>query len=238
MQTVKAVILKSVPYTEQQQIVQAYSGERGFMEFITPVPQFRRKKLLSTQCMQVVEIEYLPNERGGLHKLRSIAPLADTSAVYFSVVKMNIALLWGEVLSLTLRHAEPSEQLFEYVRYSVEYLGASQEDIANFNLLFLFRLGRVMGFGINLDSYEEGRLFHVDDACFHPPGEAGRYCAGPRSSAVIHALCSSPLEELKAIPLNQESRRILLDIALLYLGYHLNLDFNTRAIRVIREIFS
>ena len=42
MQTVKAVILKSVPYTEQQQIVQAYSGERGFMEFITPVPQFRR----------------------------------------------------------------------------------------------------------------------------------------------------------------------------------------------------
>lgn len=238
MQTVKAVILKSVPYTEQQQIVQAYSGERGFMEFITPVPAFRRKKPLSMQCMRLVEIEYLPNERGGLHKLRSTNPLADTSAVYFDVRKMNIALLWGEVLAMVLRHSEPNEQLFEYIRYSVEYLSEAQEDVANFNLLFLFRLGRMMGFGINLDSYEEGRIFHVDDGCFHPPGTQGRYCAGPRSSTVIHALCSCPMEELKRIPLNQEGRRILLDIALLFLGYHLNLDFNTKSVRVIREVFA
>ena len=238
MQTVKAVILKSIPYTEQQQIVQAYSGERGFMEFITPISPFRRKKPLSTQCMQVVEVEYLPNERGGLHKLRSTTPLANTSAIYFDVVKMNIALLWGEVLSLTLRQSEPNEQLFEYIRYSVEYLNASQEDIANFNLLFLFRLGRMMGFGINLDSYEEGHCFHIEDGCFHPANAPGKYRAGTRSSAVIHTLCSCPLEKLKTIPLNQEGRRILLDIALHFLGYHLNLDFNTRSIRIIREVFT
>lgn len=238
MQTVKAVILKSVPYSEQQQILQTYTGERGFMQFITPIPSFRRKTALSTQCMQLVEIEYLLNERGGLHKLKSTQSLTETSTIYFDVYKMNIALLWGEVLSLALRSSEPNEQLFEYLRYSVEYLNATREDIANFNLLFLFRLSRIMGFGINHNSYEEGYVLDINDGCFKPAAVPGNYCTGDRSARVIHALCTCPMEELKNIPLNQGSRKILLDIALLFLGFHLNIDFNTKSIRVIREIFS
>ena len=72
--------------------------------------------------------------------------------------------------------------------------------------------------------------------CALEVGDALSDFAGPLGRPSDFVSC--PLEELKAIPLNQESRRILLDIALLYLGYHLKLDFNTRAIRVIREVFS
>ena len=238
MHTVKAIILKSIPHSEQQQILHVYSEERGYMQMITPLALFKRKANASAQCMQIVEIEFIPNERGGLHKLKSFSPLVNTSAIYFDVYKMNIALLWGEILDLTLRHSDPNEALFEYIRYSVEYLNTSREDIANFNLLFLFRLSKLMGFGIDNDSYRPDHVFNINDGCFYPTSTPENYCTGPHSAKIIHELCTTPLDSLKNIPLNQQSRKILLDIALLFLGFHLNLDFNTKSIRVIREIFS
>lgn len=238
MQTVKAIILKSLPYSEQQQIMHVYSAERGYMQLITPMALFKRKNNHTVQCMQIVEIEYFPNERGGLHKLKSASSLVNTSSVYFDVFKMNIALLWGEILDLVLRHSDPNEDVFEYIRYSVEYLNTSREDIANFNLLFLFRLSRIMGFGIDTDTYRPDYVFNINDGCFYPTGAPENYYTGPHSARIIRELCVCPLESLKDIPLNQQSRKILLDIALLFLGFHLNLDFNTKSIRVIREIFS
>ena len=208
------------------------------MQLITPMALFKRKNNHTVQCMQIVEIEYFPNERGGLHKLKSASSLVNTSSVYFDVFKMNIALLWGEILDLVLRHSDPNEEVFEYVRYSVEYLNTSREDIANFNLLFLFRLSRIMGFGIDTDTYRPDYVFNINDGCFYPTGAPENYYTGPHSARIIRELCVCPLESLKDIPLNQQSRKILLDIALLFLGFHLNLDFNTKSIWVIREIFS
>ena len=69
MHTIKAIILKSIPHSEQQQILHVYSEERGYMQMITPLALFKRKANTSAQCMQIVEIEFIPNERGGLHKL-------------------------------------------------------------------------------------------------------------------------------------------------------------------------
>ena len=79
MHTVKAIILKSIPHSEQQQILHVYSEERGYMQMITPLVLFKRKANASAQCMQIVEIEFIPNERGGLHKLKSFSPLVNTS---------------------------------------------------------------------------------------------------------------------------------------------------------------
>ncbi len=238
MNTVKAIILKSIPHSEQQQILHVYSEEKGYMQMITPLALFKRKVNSSAQCMQIVEIEFIPNERGKLHKLISLSPLVNTSAIYFDVYKMNIVLLWGEILNLVLRDSNPNPDLYEYIRNSVEYLNVTQDDIANFNLLFLFRLSKLLGFSIDSSTYRPEYVFNINDGCFYPTGSPRSYYTGPHSAKAIHALCTCQLLELKNIPLNQQSRKILLDIVLLFLGFHLNIDFNTKSIRVIREIFS
>ena len=44
MHTVKAIILKSIPHSEQQQILHVYSEERGYMQMITPVGPYSSVK--------------------------------------------------------------------------------------------------------------------------------------------------------------------------------------------------
>lgn len=237
MEVVQAVILKSINYSETQKIVHAYTREKGFFSFITPVNIFKRKTN-AVHLMQVVEIEYFENEKSNLHKLKSIAPLLNTSHLYFDIFKMNIVLLWAEILHLILKNEDRNEDLFDYIVHSVDYLNSTQTDVANFNLFFLYRLITPLGFRIDTDSWQEGTVFNIDDGRFYPASSAVPHISGPNTARIIHLLCTCRPEDLKAIPLDRQSRNILLDIVLHFFNLHLNIDFNIKSIQVIREIFS
>lgn len=237
MEVGKAVILKVTGYSDNQKIIHAFTRERGFLSFISPVLIFKRRNF-AVQPMQVVEMEFYENERGGLHRLKQIAPLVNTAGLYSDVCKMNIALLWGEILYLILRNEQKNESLFDYLVRSVEYLNTSEKDTANFNLFFLYRLAAFVGFRINSDTYREGDVFNINDGTFSPVGSGMPYVSGPNAAKTIYRLCICPVEELKEIPLNREARSVLLDVILLFYSIHLNTDFNVKSIQVIREVFS
>lgn len=187
--------------------------------------------------MQLVEIEYFVNEKGGLHKLRTISPLINLPALYSDIFRMNILLLWSEILHLILRQEGKNEVLFHYISRSAEYLNTTQRDIANFNLLFLYRLAGPLGFHINTSTWQEGYVFDIQEGHFCPPDIVRPYLSGPHTAKVIYQLCTCETGKLKDIPLNREARNILLDVVLLFYSIHLNLNFNIRSIQIIREVF-
>ena len=239
METVTGVILKTQDYTDNQKIVCVFSKERGYLTLISPSFVFKRNNNSRTAvCMQIAEIELYENFRGGFHKLRTLSPLVNNAAVCLNVYKMNIALLWSEILNLLLRKEPKNDALFDFIRYSVEYLNGTDGDIANFNLFFLYRLAALMGFRINTETYAEGALFNINDGNFVAPGIGAASISGPNAAKAIYRLCTCQVEELKAIPLDRQSRSMLLDIVLLFFGIHLNLDFNVKSIKVLREIFN
>lgn len=237
MEVVQAVILKSINFSETQKIVHAYTREKGFFSFITPANIFKRKTN-AVHLMQVVEIEYFESEKSNLHKLKSIAPILNTPNLYFDIFKMNIVLLWAEILYLILKNEDRNPDLYDYLIRSVDYLNSAQGDVGNFNLFFLYRLITPLGFRIDADSWREGSVFNIADGSFYPAASAMPHISGPNTARIIHLLCTCQPEDLKAISLDRRSRNILLDIVLHFFNLHLNIDFNIKSIQVIREIFS
>lgn len=237
MQVLKAIILKTTNYSDTQKIVHAYSLEMGYISFISTGFLFKKKNQ-GVNCMQIVEIEYLPAEKGNLHKLKTVSPFVNISNIYFDIYKMNISLLWSEILNLILRNEQKNEALFEFLQQSVEYLNSTRNDVANFNLFFLYRLVALIGFGINANTHSPGYSFNITDGCFYPPENTSGCISGPNTAGFIHSLCTCKLDELHSIALNRQGRTVLLDIILLFIGTHLNVDFNIKSIRVIREVFS
>lgn len=236
MELIRAIILKTTQYTDTQKIIHVFSLEKGYLSLITPSGVLKRKNQ-PVQLMQLTEIEYFANETGSLHKLRSVYPIINLPTLYFDIFKMNILLLWSEILNLILRHEGKNEELFHYITHSVEYLNSTQKDIANFNLLFLYRLAGLIGFHINTSTWQEGYVFNINDGNFCLPDARFPYLSGPNTAKVIYQLCTYEMENLKDIPLNRASRNILLDIILLFYSIHLNLNFNLKSIQVIREVF-
>lgn len=236
MTTCQGFVLKSVNYSDTQRIIHLYTQERGMLSMISPSSVFKRKSL-PVHLMQCVEVEYFENEKGGLHKLKSATATVNLPDLYFDIYKMNILLLWGEILYLILRNEGRNDKLYELVTRSVEYLNTSREDTANFNLFFLYHLASPLGFRINAESWREGYLFHAGDGCFHAPDSGVPCISGPNTARIIHRLCTCEVEELRDIPLNRAARNILLDVILAFFQIHLNIDFQVKSIRVIREVF-
>lgn len=187
--------------------------------------------------MQISEIGYTENERGGLHQLNTVSPLISLPALYFDIVKMNILLLWGEVLHLLLKNEGKNEELFRFITHSVEYLNSATQGIGNFNLLFLYRLAGLIGYRINAESWREGYVFNIHDDYFCPADRLSPHISGPNTAAAIYKLCTCPVQEVKDIPLNQSARNILMDIIFLFYTTHLDINFNIKSIEVIREVF-
>lgn len=237
METCKAVILRTIPYSDTQKIIQVYSLEKGYFSLISPSSLFKRKNS-PLHPMQITEIEYFENETGGLYKLRSGWPVANLPNLYFDIFKMNILLLWGEILNLVLKNEGKNENLFQFISQSLEYLNSTRKDIANFNLFFLYRLASLLGYKINTDTWQEGHVFNIHDGNFCAPGSSIFPVSGPNTARIIYRLCTCEVDELRDIPLNREARNILLDIILLFFSIHLNINFNIKSIQVIREVFS
>jgi len=59
--------------------------------------------------------------------------------------------------------------------------------------------------------------FNINDGSFYPSDPATPYISGPNTAKIIYQLCTCPLAEIKAIPLNRQSRNILLDVILSFL---------------------
>lgn len=237
METCQAIILKHAAYTDTQKIIRVYSRDKGYLSFITPSLIFKRKHN-PVHLLQLSEIEYSENEKGGLQKLRSISPLTNLPDLYSDIFKMNIVLLWAEMLDLILHQETGNENLFDFITRSTEYLNATQEDTANFNLFFLYRLAGLIGFRIDTDSWREGSVFQLQDGTFQALPCPTPYITGPNTASVIYRLCTCPLEELKTIPLDRPSRNVLLDVVLTFYRLHLHINFNIKSIQVIREVFS
>lgn len=231
------IVLKTSGYSDTLKIIHLYSKEKGYLSMIAPSALFKRKTK-PLHLLQTIEVEYLPNDRGGLHRLKLAETLANLPNLYMNVIKMNILLLWGEILNTILRDEGTNESLFQYITRSVDYLNSSDGDAGNFNLCFLYRLTLPLGYRINTDTWQEGYLFNITDGSFYPADTVAPCVSGPNTARAIHTLCTCPIEALCDIPLNRSARNILLDVILLFYQHHLNLSFNSKALKVIREIFS
>lgn len=232
----KVVILKILNFSDTQKIIHAFSREKGYLSFISP-SFFLKKKACAVNLLQVAEVEYFYAEKGNFQKLKSVTPVLNLAEIYFDVYKMNIVLLWSEILNLILKNEQKNPELFDFIFTSVDYLNSAREAAANFNLFFLYRLVALIGFKIAVDTYSQGCVFNINDGNFVLPGTPQPYISGPNAARAIYTLCTCRVEDLKQIPLNRESRSVLLDIVLLFFRIHLNVDFNIKSINVIRDIF-
>lgn len=236
MEVANIVVLKILNFSDTQKIVHAFSKESGYLSFISPSSLFR-KKSCTVNLFQVCEVEFFPNEKGNFQKLKSVSPLLSFSNIYLDIYKMNIIVLWSEILNLILKNEQKNINLFEFILKSVDYLNTTQNDTANFNLFFLYRIAALIGFKIDSSTYSQGCVFNVNDGTFVSPDTNEPYISGPNAAKTIFTLCTCQVEDLKQIALDRKSRSILLDIILLFYSIHLNTDLNVKSIRVIREVF-
>lgn len=236
MEVVRGFLLKVVPYTELQSIAYFFTREEGFMAMITSVANNRRKPILS--IMQLCEVEFLRNSRGGLHKAGVIAPINKASNLNFDIERGTYARLWGNMLATLLREQHVDENLFEYIERSVELLEGCSGSFVNVTLLFWIRMAALLGIKPSCDNYETGMLFNLETGEFveNRAYVGGMVVTGPNIAGAIYKFSSIPVERVGGLKINFKSFETLLETMMHYYERHFAVKFNRGEIGLILEI--
>lgn len=217
--------LRTVKYDDRRSIVAAWSVERGRVAFLVPDgagrEARRRRALMMPLCLFEGECDVRPGRE--LLSIRDLRPLAVLPDLAGEPMKVVVAMFVAEVLERVLRQAAPDAVLSEFLFRSVALLDALPPGraVANFPVVFLFKLGSFLGIEPDCGEAARGRIFDMREGRFRRSAPtSGRWLdAGEaRWVRVLHAMS---LERAGRLRMGVETRRHVLDRVLEYYSMHL-----------------
>ena len=69
--------------------------------------------------------------------------------MYVDIKKSTIALFLSEILYKAIRESDPSEELFNFLFHSIEWLDNTESGLSTFHIQFIAKLTRYLGFALD-----------------------------------------------------------------------------------------
>ena len=144
----RGVVLHSLRYADQKQIVTMFTESRGAVSFMVRTSRSRRSAmqhvLLSPLSLLEVDMDY--QEKAQLQRLVDVRVEEPYQTVPYNPMKQTIALFLSEFLYYCLREEQANPALYAYLTDSMLWLDMRRERYVNFPPTFLIRLSRFLGF--------------------------------------------------------------------------------------------
>jgi DNA repair protein RecO (recombination protein O) len=136
-----------------------------------------------------------------------------------------------------LKGEQQNLPLFDYIRYSIEWLDGRVEQVANFHLVFLLHLSRFLGFFPNLDDYRPGCCFDLRAGEFSAVVPVHHDFIVPEEAAKMELLMRMDYPTMHLFRMSRHDRLRLLELALAYYRLHLP-DFpELKSLNILQELY-
>ena len=163
LQKTKGIVLHTLKYNDTSIIVDMYTELSGRASFLVTVPRSRKAAVKSVlfQPLSFIEFEadYRPNAT--LYRVKEAKSFYPFSSIPYDPYKSSMALFLSEFLYRAIREEAENRPLFAYLQHSIIWLDECGDGFANFHLVFLMRLSRILGLYPNLEDYHTGDYFDL-----------------------------------------------------------------------------
>lgn len=239
--SVSLIALRTIRHSDRSDILSAYSRELGPMSFTVPAgagkESVRRRALL----MPMSIVEGVADVVAGreLSRLSQIRPIVMLQGVYGNPAKNAIALMMADLLCASLRQGQPDHAMWDYVCGSMRVLNdLPPSGVANFHLVFIYGIGRMVGIEPDYSTYSTGCCFDMRE---------GRFCRSlplhgdvlmGNDARMVAILSRMTYRNMHIVKLCRDDRNMILDSMLRYITIHYIPVDRLRSIDVVRELFN
>lgn len=240
----KGIVLRIVKYGETSLIVTIYTELFGVQSYLVNGVRTSSKKGPGKanlfQPSAILDLVVYHSDLKNLQRIREFRWNYLYKHIFFDVLKNAVALFMVELLQKCLKQPEPNAELFYFIEDAFVHLDESEGAVlANYPLFFIIHLAGFFGFRIQ-DTYSE-RLpildlqegIFVDEHPAHHHSLEGTY-----SFMTSQLLRIRQPDELKQLPLNQDSRRILLHAYLAFYALHVPDFGEMRTLTVMQTVLN
>ncbi len=168
LQKTKAIVLKTIKYSDNSVIATVYSQSSGKIPIIIKSIHTKKSKtkINYLQPFFIIDIELYYKETRNIQKAKEIKPNYKFKTLPFDIIKSSIAIFLSEVLNKSIKEQEQNQQLYDFIEKSIEFIDISKNNISNFHLIFLIHLTKYLGFFPTNNFSDKNPFFDLENAIF------------------------------------------------------------------------
>ena len=144
--TTEAIVLGLHKHSDKLSMLHVYSRTEGRLTLQVYGANSKHKIRAAFLPLSVVEITYDANPARTIPVLSALDSVYLPEQVYNDVRKQSIAMFVTEVLTLTLTHPMEDVRIYQFIDDFVHELNGNPSP-ENMHILFLIRLGELLGIG-------------------------------------------------------------------------------------------
>ncbi|MEP7279253.1 MAG: DNA repair protein RecO [Bacteroidota bacterium] len=240
----KGIVLRTVKYGETSIIAAIYTELFGLQSYL--VNGVRTSSIKGPgkaslfQPAAILDLVIYHNDFKNLQRIKEFKWGYLYQHIYSNILKNAVSLFMVELLTKTIKQPEQNTDLFYFIEDAFLYLDESEQMVvANFPLFFALHLAALNGLRFSDDYTAEKSFLDLQEGMFvneqpvHPYFLADQY-----SYTTSQLLKTQQPQELSAIRLSQEARRILLNAYQQFYALHIQ-DFGTlKTLPVLQAVLS
>ena len=237
----ECIALRTVRYTDRNNILTAYSRQKGRVTFTVPAGTGRSALRMRALTMPLGRFECEAISRTGseMMRMKDLMAVSDAGTAAPGPLSGTLSLFLAEVLASLLREQQPDVHLYDFIALTAEMIARSPAPrAANLHIAFLLRLQHFMGIEPDWATYRPGAVFDMADGIFRSSAPLhGRWIPSAEAEAA-YRLRRMTLRNSHLWQLSRRERNLILDRLIQYYQIHFQRLGTVASLEVLRTVFS
>ena len=236
----RGIVLHSIPYNDKYVITLIYTEEFGRMSYLTSQSKSRRTRVSRSlfHPLAILDLEVEHKNLRDIQRIKEIKIHIPLISLLTDPVKSAMGIFIAELISKVIREEQTNRLMFDFLLQSVQVLELTDSSPANFHLVFMIRLSRLLGFYPDASGYQKGTFFDMRNGVFSGNKPAHIDFIPQEESAVFYNLLRMSYENMSAFRFSGRERQAIIHRILEYYRLHLS-DFpEIKSLEVLHDVFS
>lgn len=239
---IRLIALKTTRYNDRYNILTAYTNSRGTMSFLLPAGNGREASRRRALLMPLSIVECVADTKPGrdISTMSEPRPVVVLQWLHSHPVKNALTQFIADLLTVLLRdmQAQGDNLLFEFLEKSIRTLDLlPPTGIANFHLVFLARLARMLGIAPDDGSYRRGYLLDMRDGIWRRTAPIHSQWLPSHESKLALLLMNTDYRRMSLLHMNRDTRRTAMELVLEYYGLHFRQMSSMHSPDVLKVLF-
>ncbi|MFL0353237.1 DNA repair protein RecO [Xanthomarina sp. GH4-25] len=233
-----AIVLSKIKYRDNDLIVKCYTQRFGLVSYILRHVSNSKKgssKSAHFQLLSQLQLVTLHKQNRSLQDIKEARTNYLYSSLQTHVIKNSIVFFLAEILTSTLKEEEANQHLFTYLETTLQWLDTNN-DYANFHLLFLLKLTKHLGFYPEMAKKQEV-YFNLSEGRFEET-KTNIYSVSGENIVLLKRLLGTNFDTLHSIKINSKQRQSFLKMMLVYFELHLDEFKKPQSMQIFNQIFN
>ena len=235
----QGIVLSINKYNDRFSIAQIFTSDFGRMAYLLPISKSKRPKINPALFFPLsvidMEVEHFPIRK--IHRLKDVQRQFPLYSINVNVVKLSITFFLSEFLTKVLQETNENKVIFSYIRESIVTLEQKEKGLANFHLVFMFKLAQFLGVAPNLDDYSTSSFFDLLNGVYSFGKPANNHYLSMQQSGYLDIFKRINFDNMHLYKLSQSDRNTIINFMLDYYRIHVYDFAELKSLEVLREMY-